>query len=303
MRMSGFLTVVNGAGRGRAVFFTVLMLLAAPAFGQWYDTTEVPGGVGDIIPPFTLKGFNLGSGGELSTWLAPGTDPKVTAISTLVRGGFTFSDTPLYLGVEVPLAYYTADNASQFVIGNVGLGVKYRLDPFEKSLEIYTGWSLDVYLPTAWLGDDVSTSLKKDLAHGFGIMNSLIPGVHIPESLAIVGTFDVVKPGQIVYFQAEISPAVYIPVSDTDVRETSGAFVWAAAAGIHIIDEVAFLLEFKGYTPINIEGASTHMAITPGFRLKFGSFEPAIWVSLPLDSDYRKASPDVIIGLDLSFWF
>ncbi|HUU00226.1 MAG TPA: hypothetical protein VM425_02155 [Myxococcota bacterium] len=292
MRMSGFLSVA------------LLVLLAAPASGQWYDTSEVPGGVGDIIPPFTLKGFNLGSGGEVSSWLAPGTDPKVTAISTLIRGGFTFSDMPLYLGLEVPLSYYTADNSSQFVIGNVGLGVKYRLDPFEKSLEIYTGWSLDVYLPTAWIDNkDIGTALKQMTAHGFGVMNSLMPGLNIPESLAIVATFDVVKPGQIVYFQAEISPAVYIPVSDTDTRETSGAFIWAAAAGIHIIDEVAFLLEFKGYTPINVEGASTFMAISPGFRLKFGFFEPAIWVSIPLDSDYRNASPDVIVGFDLSFWF
>ncbi len=44
-------------------------------------------------------------------------------------------------------------------------------------------------------------------------------------------------------------------------------------------------------------------AINPGFRMDFGSFKPAIWVSLPLDKDYRRAWPDVIFGLDLAAWF
>ena len=74
----------------RVIGIFVLLLVALPVRAQWYDTTKVPGGVGDILQPFTLKGLNLNSGGEISAWIAPGTDPEITAVSMLVRGGFTF---------------------------------------------------------------------------------------------------------------------------------------------------------------------------------------------------------------------
>jgi len=294
----------KGFKAGLVLAFLPVVLTATPALAQWYDTTEVPGGVGDIIQPFTLKAHNLSTGAGLSTWIAPGTEPEVTAISLLLRGGYAFSDTPIYLGLEVPMSYYTSESfSSGFAIGNVGLGVKYRLDPFEESLEIYTGWSLDLLLPTAWVPDDADDAMKHLLAQSFGRSNSLMAGMHIPEIFGIVATFDVVVPGKIVYFQFEIAPAIFIPVSDTDERETGGAFIWGAAAGIHIIPEIAFLLEFKGNTPINMEDLDTFIAISPGFRFDFGLFKPGLWVSIPLTSQYRDIHPDVIIGLDLSFAF
>lgn len=293
----------------RVIGIFALLLVALPARAQWYDTTKVPGGVGDILQPFTLKGLNLSSGGEFSTWIAPGSDPEVTAVSMLVRGGFTFPSTPVYLGLEVPLALVSAKDAegnsfSQFAIGNVGLGIKYRLDPDKKELEFYTGWSLDVYLPTAWLSNDLSTSIKQSLAHAYGLTNALFAGMHFPESLAVVGSFDIMVPGKTVYFQAELSPAVIIPVSDTSNRDTTGAFIWGAVAGLNIIPQLAVLLEFKGFTPLNDENYNkTFMALTPGLRMRFGPFQPGLWVSIPLNPDYRDASPDAIIGADLSFWF
>jgi hypothetical protein len=299
---------ISGIRSSTLVFTLVLTFFAAPALGQWYDTDEVPGGEGDIIQPYSLMGFNLASGAGLSTWIAPGTSrPDALGLSFLLRGGYRLSSIPIYLGLEVPLSYFksTAEgsDASQFVIGNAGLVFKYRLDPFEETLGIFTGWSLNIYLPTAWIPDDADDPGSHVAAHLLGLGNSLMGHLHMPEAMGIVATFSVVLPGKIIYGQVDISPAVYIPVSETDSRETAGSFVWGAAFGVHIIEEIAFLLEFKGFTPINFDGMDTFMAISPGFRMNFGMFEPALWVSIPLNSQYRDVHPDVIIGLDLSFSF
>ncbi len=285
---------------------TVLLVVgwASLASAQWYDTTEVPGGVNDILQPFNFKGYNLQSGGELTGWIAPGTDPKYTGISMLARAGYTFSGTPLYLGLEVPLSYFSSDAMSQFVIGNVGLGVKYRLDPFKKELEFYSGWSLDVYLPTAWLADDEVTQIKQLAAHSVGIANSLFAAMHLPETMAIVASFDIVLPGKVVFFQFELSPAVFIAVSHTDERETAGGLFWGGVAGLHIIQQLALMVEFKAYTPLNQESNDTTcMALSPGLRMRFGPLQPAVWVSIPLNGDYRDVSADAIIGVDISVWF
>ncbi|MBW1807848.1 MAG: hypothetical protein JRJ19_02980 [Deltaproteobacteria bacterium] len=301
---------ISGIRSSTLVVAILLTFFAAPASGQWFDTSEVPGGEGDIIQPFTLMGFNLASGAGLSTWIAPGTsEPDALGLSFLLRGGYRLSSIPIYLGVELPLSFASyispvdGSDASQFVIGNAGLVFKYRLDPFEETLGIFTGWSLNIYLPTAWIPDDADDPWGHVVAHGFGLGNSLMGHLHAPESMAIVATFSVVLPGKIIYGQVDLSPAVYIPVADTADRETAGAFIWGAAFGVHIIEEIAFLLEFKGFTPLNIEGSDTAMAISPGFRMNFGMFEPALWVSIPLNSQYRQGHPDVVIGLDLSFSF
>jgi hypothetical protein len=285
----------------------IAALMSLPAYAQWYDTTEVPGGVGDILQPFNLKGYNLGTGADVSVWLAPGSDPKYTGLSFLLRGGATLSETPLYFGVEVPLAYWqtsaSGQSASQFVIGDVGLGVKYRLDPFKKELELYTGWSLDVYLPTSWLKDDAITSVKQLAALGVGTANSLMAAMFLPEAMAIVGSFDVIMPGRIVTFQFELAPAAFIPVSETDKRDTAGALFWGAMGGLQILKELAWIVEFKGYTPFNMKDAYDFMAFSTGLRLRLGLFQPAVWVTIPINSDYRKASADAIIGANIALWF
>ncbi|RME26526.1 MAG: hypothetical protein D6806_06080 [Deltaproteobacteria bacterium] len=281
-----------------------VLAFCGTAGAQWYDTTEIPGGIGDILRPFSLQGYNPGSGGEMSAWIAPGTDPKLTQLSFLLRGGYQFSSKPVYLGLEVPMALFSSDAFSQFVIGDVGLSLKYRLDPTKKELEFYTGWTLNVYLPTAQISDTATTAAKQMQAQTGGLMSSLIPGLHQPEAVGIVGSFDILLPGKLFYFQFELSPAIYIPVSDTGTRDTWGAFIWGGLAGWNIIEQLALVVEFKGYTPLNDElFEQSLLAFSAGLRMRFGAFQPALWVSLPLNYDYRQSFPDAIVGINLGAWF
>jgi hypothetical protein len=279
-----------------------LAALPGPARAEWYEEDQTVADSTAIVGAFTLKNFDLATGAGVTSWLAFGTDPKQTGLSFLARGGYFLGDTPLYLGLEVPLAFAKPEgNSGQFVIGNVGLGLKYRLDPLEKLLGIYTGWSLDVYLPTAWISDG-DNGLKQGMAHGFGTANSLIAGPHFPESICISGTFSLILPGKLLFFQFDLTPVAAIPVADTKRRDTAGALTWGADVGVHIIKEMAFVLEIKGYTPIDpqSEDVESLFALMPGLRFDFGAFKPALWVSLPLNDTYRKIFPDAIIGLDLA---
>jgi len=42
--------------------------------------------------------------------------------------------------------------------------------------------------------------------------------------------------------------------------------------------------------------------LSTGLRLNAGVFKPAVWVTFPLDEDYRQSWPDIIIGVDLAAW-
>ncbi len=292
-----------------------LVLMPDPAMAQWYDDDEKPPGEGEILAPFTFKSFDLGSGGQLSSWVAPGED--IMGLTFLLRGGYAFDSLPIYIGLEVPMSYAGngLDNDigdPEFALGNVGLNFKARIDPDVILTSVFTGWSLDVYIPT-FQGEEGGLvnpqTNTASLAHGTGLANTLLPGIHIePEAISVVGTFDLVIPGHWVFFQFEMSAATYFPVTDTGPRKIEGALLWGGIVGVNFAKPIAFLVEAKIYTPLgsdDVNGAPAPnlFAISPGFRMQFGPFKPAVWVTFPLDEDYRRAWPDVIIGLDLGIWF
>ncbi len=290
---------------------TTIFCTFQPVQAQWYDDEEAPAGAGQILAPFTFKSFDLGPGGQVISWIAPGKD--VTSMTFLVRGGYAFDQVPIYIGLELPLTYASMDvvgagSTSEFAMGGLGLQFKSRVDPDVRRTSVFTGWSLDVYIPT-FMGSVDSTSGKASLAHGAGLLNTLYPGNHInPEAINIVGTFDLVIPGNLMFFQAELSAGTYFPVTNLGVRKVEGGFLWGFIVGVNIADPVAFLAEIKGYSPLGVKDennapAPSMFAASTGFRMKFGPFRPAIWVSFPLDQIYRETWPDVLIGLDLAFWF
>lgn len=276
-----------------------LLVISQPALAQWFEEDEPRSTEKLIVNPFTFKGFNMGSGGQVSAWIAPGSDPKVTSLSFLLRGGYKFEDTPVYIGLEVPLTYASADPESKFAIGNIGLGIKGRMDPSIPNVDIFTGWSLDVYLPTAWTDSAVTS-----MALGLGGLSSLLPGIFNPESISVAGSFDLVLPGEMIYFQGELTVAAFFPAADTKTRDVEGGLLWGGVLGAHLADPVALLLELKGYTSFNQETSKgTWFALSSGFRFEFGAFKPGLWLSFPLNQEYRDAYPNVIIGLDLAGWF
>ncbi|MBN2493843.1 MAG: hypothetical protein JXR96_04560 [Deltaproteobacteria bacterium] len=283
---------------------SLLLCLSGPAAAQWYDNKEEPAGTGEIRNPFTFKGFQMGSGGQVLSWIAPG--EEITGLGFLVRGGYLFDQLPLYLGIELPMAWAKAGDVSEFGIGAIGLGLKSRVDPDRKGLGVFTGWSFDIYIPTF---------MDKPMAHGAGFSNNLLPGLHLNmEAINVMGTFDLVLPGNLLFFQFEVAVAAYFPVTDIDHRSIEGGLLWGALAGIHIVKQLAFMVEIKSYTPLggytplhDVEDAlglaePSHFAISTGFRLDIPVFKPAVWVSFPLDETYRSAWPDVIIGVDLAAW-
>ncbi len=285
--------------------------VSIPAQAQWYDDEEAPAGEGQILAPFTFKSFDMAPGGQVVSWIAPGKD--VTSMTFLVRGGYAFDQVPIYMGIELPLTYASMDAAgggstSEFAMGGLGLQFKSRVDPDVKLTSVFTGWSIDVYIPT-FMGSVDSMTGKASLAHGAGLLNTLYPGNHInPEAINVVGTFDLVIPGHIMFFQVELSVGTYFPVTKLDVRSVEGGFLWGFIAGVNLADPIAFLAEIKGYTPLGVKDqngspAPSMYAASTGFRMKFGPFKPAVWVGFPLDDLYRKVWPDVLIGLDLAFWF
>lgn len=290
---------------------TAISLVSIPAHAQWYDEEEAPAGEGQILAPFTFKSFDLAPGGQVLSWIAPGQD--VTSMTFLVRGGYAFDQVPIYIGMEIPMTYASMDvtgvgSTDEFAMGGLGLQFKARVDPDVRRTSIFTGWSLDVYIPT-FMGSVNSQTGKASLAHGAGLLNTLYPGIHInPEAINVVGTFDLVVPGHLMFFQVELSAASYFPVTNLDVRSVEGGFLWGFILGVNIADPIAFLGELKGYTPLGIKDGNnsplpTYFAASTGLRMRFGPFKPAVWVSFPLNELYRDSWPDVIIGLDLAFWF
>jgi len=280
-----------------------LVLLAAPAGAQWYDDEEAPAGEGEILNPFTFKNFALASGFQLANWISPGED--IIGYTGLLRGGYAFDSIPIYIGLELPLSYYyydPSDDASEFALGNVGLNFKGRVDPDNPAVEIFTGWSLDLYIPT-FMGDRPGGAMATTMYH------TLQPGLHQEqEAINIVASFDLVVPGHLFFFQMEVSAGLYIPVTDWSERDVTGGLSWGGVLGVNAHEMIAILLELKGYTPLNVEDetgaqAPTILGISPGIRMHFGPFQPAIWVTFALDDNFRKAWPDVIIGLDLGLWF
>jgi hypothetical protein len=284
------------------------LMLAGPAEAQWFDDDEAPAGSGEILNPFTFKGFGLGSGGQVSTWIAPGDD--LLGLNFLVRGGYAFDAVPIYIGLEVPAAYIKPDGIeSDFALGNIGLNFKTRVDPDLRYTSIFTGWSLDIYIPTFQGGLAPRTFGPQNAGHIAGLLNTLLPAIHLSqEAISVVGTFDLVVPGHWIFFQFELSAATYFPVTHISERKFEGALLWGGVLGVNIAEPISFLVEIKGYTPLGVEDedgttAPTLFAISPGVRLRFGPFKPAIWVTIPLSDSYRAGWPDVIIGLDLAAWF
>ena len=286
-----------------------LACLTSPAMGQWYDDKEVPPGTGEMRNGFTLKNYDMGTGGNLSSWIAPGDD--ILGLSFLVQGGYKFDQLPLFIGLQVPMAYASPDSDAvdpEFAIGNIGLGLKYRIDPANPRIGIHTGWSFDVFFPT-FMGDTTDMAIgSRGMAQSTGFFNSLMTSTHYnPESINVQGAFDLVLPGHLLFFQLEVGVAAYFPISDIDQRSIEGGMLWGALVGVHIIEQLAFLVEFKGYTPFGVEdeigtAPPSLYGLSTGVRLNFGVFKPAVWVTFPLDEDYRSAWPDIIIGVDLAGW-
>jgi hypothetical protein len=289
-----------------------VLLLANPAQAQWFDNEEAPAGEGDILSPFTFKSFDFNPGGQVTSWIAPG--DEILGLTFLIRGGYAFDSVPIYIGLELPLSWAQfdpggGDKTSDFVLGNIGINFKSRLDPKDRYLaNVFTGWSLDLYIPT-FQGDFDPRNGTTSLGHVSGLSNTLLPGIHInQEAVSVVGTFDLIVPGNWVYFQFEVSAAAYFPVTSFDDRSIEGALLWGALAGINIAEPIAFMLELKAYTPLGVEeadgaAAPTFVAVSPGVRMRFGPFKPAVWVTFPISERYRQAWPDVIIGIDLAAWF
>jgi hypothetical protein len=289
------------------VFLLALALLsiAPPAYGQWYDEEEAPPGELQFLLPYTLKGYNLRSGADLSTWIAPGKNPKFTELGFVLRGSYGFQGAPLCFDLEVPISFLSGGSTDQFSVGDIGIGLRARLEPKFLGATVFTGLYLHVYVPN---GGNLSTSPKILAAYGYGTMSNLIPGLFAPNSLTLSGGADILIPGEVFYFQFELGGAGYFPVFEPDASETTGAITWGAVFGIHILKEMAGILEFKGYTPVNATyadgtSAPSFTALSPGFRFDFGGFKPAIWVSIPLNEEYRNAFPDLIIGLSIAAFF
>ncbi len=287
----------------------ILCVAAGPASAQWYDDKEVPPGSGEMRNGFALKSYDMGTGGHVSSWIAPGDD--ILGLSFLVQGGYMFEQFPLFLNLQVPLAYGMPDSDlidPEFVIGNVGIGLQYRLDPANPLLGVHTGWSFDIFFPT-FMGDSTDMSIgARGLGQTTGFFNSLMTSTHYnPESINVQGAFDLLLPGHLLFFQVEVGVSAYFPIADTDQRSIEGAMLWGALFGVHIIEQLAFLVELKGYTPFGVEdeigtAAPSLYGLSTGLRLNAGVFKPAVWVTFPLDQDYRQSWPDIIIGLDLAAW-
>jgi len=289
-----------------ATSLAAILSLCLPAQAQWYDDEEAPAGSAEILSPFTFKSFNIATGGQLASWIAPGND--VLGLTFLLRGGYAFDAVPIYIGLELPLSAGIPDAGDEeFVLGSIGLNFKSRIDPDNPRANVFTGWSFDIYIPTFMGSVDARTNAPS-IGHETGLYNTLMPGIHVsPEAITTVGTFDLVLPGHLLFFQFELSAATYFPVTDIDSRSIEGALAWGAALGVHIAEPIAFLLEGKGYSPLGAEDENgtplpTQFALSPGFRMKFGPFHPAVWVALPLNREYREAWSDIIIGVDLAIW-
>jgi hypothetical protein len=276
-------------------------LLASPASAQWYDDEEAPAGEGEILNPFSFKNFALASGFQISNWISPGED--LIAYTGLLRGGYAFESIPIYIGLELPVSYITYDGGGdEFALGDIGLNFKGRVDPTNPAVEIFTGWSIDLYIPT-FMGDFPGGAAMTTMYH------TLQPGLHQDqEALNLVGTFDFVVPGHLFFFQMELSAGLYIPVTNWDNRKVTGGISWGGTLGWNAHEMVALLVELKGYTPLGVKDetgaqAPTILGVSPGLRMHFGPFEPAIWVTFACDENFRRAWPDVIIGIDLGLWF
>jgi hypothetical protein len=237
--------------------------------------------------------------------MAPGTDPDLFALALDIRGGYRFGSIPLYIGIDVPLSYYKyteTGGTSAFSIGDIGLGVKYRLDPALPGVDVYVGLRFDLYFPSAW-----TTSGDKSAALGMGMYNSLLPALWDPKAFSLVLGFDVILPGEYLYFQFDLTAVGSFPADDREFLKDHGYLLWGAALGVFIIDELIGLVEFKGLTPFYKDSDEytppNLYSIGLGFRMSFGPFKPGVWVAFPLNSDYRDNFPDVIIGIDLAAWF
>jgi hypothetical protein len=300
-----------------------LVLSPTTVFAQWYEQDEAPPDEGQIVAPFTFKGCLMDSGVQLTTSIAAGdlyatgsessSDLQITALSFVLRGGYAFESLPLLINLELPMAMAnyegtttvlgaTGDSSdSEFALGSVGLGIQTRLDPKLKSMNIFTSWSLDLYIPS-FMNNEM-------MAHTSGLYNTLLPGRHLPqESLNVVGTFDLVMPGHLFFFQFELSVGGFFPVKNTDTRDVEGGLLWGAALGIHIIEELTGMIELKGYTQMGKDendaySSESIFALSAGLRGNFGVFKPGLFISLPLDQDYRDIWPDIITGIDLAAWF
>jgi hypothetical protein len=293
----------------------LVCLVASPASAQWYDDEEAPAGEGEILNPFMLKGFALAPGFQVVNWMPPGDD--LFAYTMLARGGYAFDSYPIYIGIELPLslAYsYQSGVDMEFALGNVGLNFKARVDPDNPAVEIFTGWSLDLYIPTFMGGGVYSRNTRpnqamRGMAAWATLYHSMQPGLHIEqEAINLVGTFDFVVPGHLFFFQFELSAGIFIPVTNWSQRNVTGGLGWGGTLGVNLARPIALLLEFKGYTPLGSKdltgiAAPTVFGISPGLRMRFGPFQPALWVTFALDENFRRAWPDVIIGLDLGLWF
>jgi hypothetical protein len=288
-----------------------LLLLASTARSQWYDQSLPPPPEKLLVNPLTLTGLDLGSGGSLQVWLAPGTDPKQTEVGFAASGGYKFRSAPIYIGVEVPMGMgqCCGDNAdSKFVFGNVGLGVHGRLDPDVPGVDIFTGWGLDIYLPTAWIPDNATDGPKVSMALSQLSGTSLQPQWFAPESMSLALNFDVGLPGEYVFFQFSLRGISVFPVTDTKYRDPYGFLVWGMELGGRIFKPLILLAELKGVSPFNIKDidgspAPSQAQAAVGLRLHLGAFKPALYVAFPLTSRLREAVPDAIIGLNIAAWF
>ncbi|NMB73673.1 MAG: hypothetical protein GYA21_00930 [Myxococcales bacterium] len=298
--------------RRRAVFFVLLgSLWSQPAWSQWYDKPLPPPPEKLLVNPLSLNGMDIGSGGSLQAWLAPGTDPKQTELGLAVSGGYKFASAPVYLGVEVPfgMAQCCGDGAkSKFVFGNVGLGIHGRLDPDVPGVDVFTGWGLDVYLPTAWIPDNATDGPLVSMALSQLSGTSLQPQWFAPEALSVAMNFDVGLPFEYLYFQFSLRGISVFPVTDTEIRDAYGFLVWGMEIGGRIAKPLIVLAELKGISPFNIKDADGSPAPSQaqaalGVRLHLGAFKPALFVAFPLTKELRQAVPDAIIGLNLAAWF